>query len=302
MTSIARLQGCGTALVTPFRDDGALDVAALADHVEFQIEEGIDFLVPCGTTGETPTLTLEEQLRVVEIVLEKANGRVPVIAGAGGNDTRRVIETAGSLAALGVDGLLSVTPYYSKPTQEGLYRHYAALAEAVDRPIVLYNVPGRTGSNLLPETVARLAAIPNVIGIKEASGSIVQITEVAVRLPPGFKLLSGDDGIVLPLIAVGGCGVISVVSNVAPREMGEFTRLCVAGRFAEARERQRQILELTRACFLETNPIPAKAALALMGRMRESYRLPLVPMAPENRRRLEEILIREGVLAAKTVA
>lgn len=296
MGSIDHLQGCGTALVTPFQSDGRLDEGALAELVDFQIEAGIDFLVPCGTTGETPTLEPAEQLRVVEIVIERARGRLPVVAGAGGNDTAKVIATARKLEKLGVDGLLSVTPYYNKPTQEGLFQHYQALADAVATPIVLYNVPGRTGSNLLPATVLRLAALEGVLGIKEASGSIAQMTEIATRMPAGFKLLSGDDGFVLPLIALGGCGVISVVSNVAPREMAEFTRLCLEGRFDAARERQRRIHELTKACFLETNPIPAKAALAMMGRLREVYRLPLVPMGSENRERLAEVLRSEGLL------
>ena len=302
MAGFENLQGCGTALVTPFQSGGRLDESALAELVEFQIEKGIDFLVPCGTTGETPTLELAEQLRVVEIVKERARGRLPIVAGAGGNDTSKVIVVARELAQLGVDALLSVTPYYNKPTQEGLYRHYAALADAVAPPIVLYNVPGRTGSNLLPPTVLRLAELEGVIGVKEASGSIAQMTEIATHMPDGFKLLSGDDGFVLPLIAIGGCGVISVVSNVAPRQMGEFTRLCVEGRFDLARQRQRRIHELTKACFLETNPIPAKAALAMMGRLREVYRLPLVPMGRENRRRLEEVLSREGLLETSAVA
>ena len=298
MAAIDNLAGCGTALVTPFRSDGGLDEGALAALVDFQLEDGIDFLVPCGTTGETPTLEMAEQLRVVEIVRQRAAGRVPVIAGAGGNNTSKVIAAAREMAAAWVDAVLSVTPYYNKPTQEGLYRHYATLAEAVDVPIVLYNVPGRTGCNLLPATVLRLAELEGVIGIKEASASIAQMTEIASRMPEGFKLLSGDDGFVLPLAAIGGCGVISVVSNFAPRAMGEFNRLCLEGRFAEARERQGHLHELTRAAFLETNPIPAKAALAMMGRIEEVYRLPLVPMTGDSRRRLEEILEREGLLAA----
>lgn len=302
MQGIRELRGCGTAMVTPFLADGALDEAALARHVDFQIDGGVDFLVPCGTTGETPTLSQEEQLRVVSITLERAAGRVPVIAGAGGNSTRALIAMAEKLAALGVDGLLSVTPYYNKPTQEGLYQHYAALARSVDCAIVLYNVPGRTGCNLLPETVVRLAEITNVIGIKEASGSIGQITDVAVRMPDGFRLLSGDDNIILPLIAVGGCGVISVASNIAPAMMSEFTALCLAGQFDQARQRQGRIQALARGCFLETNPIPAKAALALMGRMGEHYRLPMVPMQADRRRRLQEILVAEGVLRHRAVA
>ncbi|MEM7349899.1 MAG: 4-hydroxy-tetrahydrodipicolinate synthase [Acidobacteriota bacterium] len=298
MAGLETLEGCGTALVTPFQSDGQLDEAALADLVDFQIEEGVDFLVPCGTTGETPALDASEQLRVVEIVKERAARRVPIIVGAGGNCTGKVVAAAERFAALGVDGLLSVTPYYNKPTQEGLYQHYATLAEAVDTPIILYNVPSRTGANLLPETVLRLAELDGIAGIKEASASIAQITEIATRMPADFRLLSGDDGFVLPLIAIGGCGVISVVSNVAPRAMSEFTRLCLEGRFDAARLRQGQIHELTKACFLETNPIPAKAALAIMGKIREVYRLPMVPIGRENRKRLEEVLRREDLEVA----
>ena len=296
MAGIDKLQGCGTALVTPFQKSGQLDEVALGELVEFQIDAGINFLVPCGTTGETPSLTLTEQLRVVEITQHHAAGRVPIVAGAGGNNTAAVIENARALKGQGVDAILSVTPYYNKPTQEGLRQHFAAIAEEVGLPIVLYNVPGRTSVNLQPETVLRLAEVAEVIGIKEASANIAQMTEIATHMPAGFKLLSGDDGFVLPLIAIGGCGVISVVANIAPREMSEFTRFCLEGRFAEARQRQRQIHELTKACFLETNPIPAKAALALMGRIHEAYRLPMVPMSPGARKRLEEILSREGLL------
>ena len=302
MNRSEKIRGCGTALVTPFQADGQLDEVALAELVDFQIEEGVDFLVPCGTTGETPSLTQAEQTRVVEIVLERARGRAPIVAGAGGNNTAKVISTARAMKALGVDAVLSVAPYYNKPTQDGLFQHFEALAEAVDIPIVLYNVPGRTGSNLLPATVLRLAELEPVIGIKEASANIAQMTEIATRMPADFKLLSGDDGFVLPLIAIGGCGVISVVSNIAPREMSEFTRLCLEGRFTAARDRQHRIHELTKACFLETNPIPAKAALAMMGRIREVYRLPMVPMAADHRQQLQVVLEHEGLLAASRVA
>lgn len=302
MRPIDRIRGCGTALVTPFQNDGSLDLAALADLVDFQIEGGVDFLVPCGTTGETPSLSRDEQIRVVETVIEQGRGRVPVVAGAGGNHTAAVVETGRAMKDAGADALLSVAPYYNKPPQEGLYRHFATLAEAVELPVILYNVPGRTSSNILPATVLRLAALEHVIGIKEASGNLLQISQIAIGMPDGFKLLSGDDGIVLPLVAVGGCGVISVVSNIAPREMSTFTRQCVEGRFAEARKLQRRIHELTRGCFLDTNPIPAKAALAMMGRIQESYRLPMVPLGDPARLELESILLHEELLSPARVA
>lgn len=302
MRAIDQIRGCGTALVTPFQKDGSLDTAALAELVDFQLEGGIDFLVPCGTTGETPSLSRAEQIRVVETVIERAGGRVPVVAGAGGNHTDAVIEAGRAMKDAGADALLSVAPYYNKPPQEGLYRHFASIAEAVELPIVLYNVPGRTSSNILPSTVLRLAALEHVIGIKEASGNLVQMAQIAIGMPEGFKLLSGDDGVVLPLVAIGGCGVISVVSNIAPREMSTFNRLCTEGRFAEARALQRRIHELTRACFLETNPIPAKAALAMMGRVQEAYRLPMVPLGTESRIELERILMHEELLSPARVA
>lgn len=302
MQALKTLRGCGTALITPFQANGKIDLGALRDFVEFQLEGGVDFLVPCGTTGETPTLSRNEQIQVVELVHKTAAGRVPVVAGAGGNNTQAVIETARAMKEAGADALLSVAGYYNKPPQEGLFRHFAALAEAVEMPIVLYNVPGRTSSNLLPATVLRLARLEWIAGIKEASANIAQMTEIAIGMPSGFLLLSGDDGFVLPLVAIGGCGVISVVANIAPREMSTFTRFCLDGRFEEARVMQRQIHELTRGCFLETNPIPVKAALAMMGRAREEYRLPLVPMGAERRRELEAILLQERMLTPAVVA
>lgn len=280
------LHGCGTALVTPFTTDGKLDEKGVQRLVDFQISEGIDFLVPCGTTGESATLTLAEHLRVVEIVVQRAQGRVPVIAGAGGNNTAQVIEMARKIERLGAHGLLSVTPYYNKPTQAGLLEHYRAVAQAVKLPIIVYNVPGRTSTNLLPDTVVKLSAIPNIIGIKEACGDINQITELAMKIPPGFKIFSGDDALTLPIIALGGCGVVSVISNQAPKMMVELTNLCLAGKFEAAQAFQRRLYALMKLNFIETNPIPVKAGLAMMGLIEENYRLPLVPMSEENKHRL----------------
>lgn len=290
MMNLKNLRGCGTALVTPFNANGQLDEAALQRLVDFQIKEGIDFLVPCGTTGESATLTMAEHLRVVEMVVQQAKGRVPVIAGAGGNNTAHVIEMAKRIESLGVEGLLSVTPYYNKPTQAGLLAHYRAFAEAVKLPIIVYNVPGRTSTNLLPDTVVKLSAIDNIIGIKEACGDINQITELAVKIRPDFKLLSGDDALTLPIIALGGVGVISVISNQAPKMMTELTRLCLEGQLEAARTLQRRLYTLMKLNFIETNPIPVKAGLAMMGLIEESYRLPLVPMSEENRRKLRNAM------------
>ncbi len=295
MTKRTSLQGCGTALVTPFTADGRLDEVALARLVEFQIDEGIDFLVPCGTTGESATLSIEEHLRVVEVVLQRAKGQVPVIAGAGGNNTAHVIEMAKRTEGLGVDGLLSVTPYYNKPTRQGLFQHYCALAKAVKLPIILYNVPGRTSTNLLPDTVVELSTIDNIIGIKEASGDINQIGELAAKIPVGFKLFSGDDAVTLPVIALGGAGVVSVVSNQAPRMMTGLTHLCLDGKFEQARALHGKLYRLMKLNFIETNPIPVKAGLAMMGLIEESYRLPLVPMSEEHRQMLSSAMKELGL-------
>src|SRR5215472_1009397 len=257
--------GTGTALVTPFRSDGSLDEAALRALVKRQVESGIDFLVPCGTTGESPTLTREEHLRVVEITVEAAAGRVPVLGGAGGYNTAEVTALGRDLAKRGVDGILSVTPYYNKPTQEGLYQHFKAIAEGVGLPIVLYSVQGRTGVNIEPATVARLAQISNIVGIKEASGNISQMAAILNLVSNDFIVLSGDDAITLPLLALGGRGVISVVSNEVPAEMAELTRLALSGDFAGAREMHRRYHPLMEVNFVESNPIPVKAALAEMG-------------------------------------
>src|SRR5580704_12559308 len=248
--------GCGTALVTPFRKDLSLDEETLRSLVKRQIAAGINFLVPCGTTGESPTLSHEEHLRVVAITLEEAKGKVPVLAGAGGYDTHHVIEMARECERMGADGILSVTPYYNKPTQGGLYHHFKAIASAISLPIILYNVPPRTNVNIDPATVRRLAEIENIIGVKEASGSISQITQVFQQAPEEFMVLSGDDALTLPLAAMGGRGLISVASNEIPAEMTRIARLCLAGNIAEARALQRKWMPLLEVNFIETNPQP----------------------------------------------
>jgi 4-hydroxy-tetrahydrodipicolinate synthase len=282
--------GCGTALVTPFRNDFSLDEDALRRLVRRQIEAGIDFLVPCGTTGENPTLTREEHLRVVEITLEEANGQTPVLAGAGGYNTAEVIELARELESMHVSGILSVTPYYNKPTQEGLYQHYRAIAAAISIPIVVYSVQGRTGVNVEPTTLKRLAEIDNIVGVKEASGNISQIASVIAQTPKRFTVLSGDDAMALPVIALGGRGVISVVSNEIPAEMTRLTHACFEGDFAQARELQEQYLALMEMNFIETNPGPVKAAMAAMGLLEPVWRLPLVAPKPENLQRIQRTL------------
>jgi 4-hydroxy-tetrahydrodipicolinate synthase len=288
--------GCGTAMVTPFRGDGTLDEETLRKLIARQMEAGIDFLVPCGTTGESPTLTHEEHVRVVEITVEMAKGRVPVLAGAGGYNTAEVIAIARELAALGVDGILSVTPYYNKPTQEGLYQHYRAIAEAVHLPIILYSVQGRTGINIEPATVVRLAAIRNIVGIKEASGSIAQMAAILNAVPEDFVVLSGDDAITLPLIALGGRGVISVVSNEIPAEMSEMVRLAMRGNIWGAREIHRRFHPLMEVNFVESNPGPVKTAMAEMGLLEPVWRLPLVAPKRENRERIINVLNSLGLV------
>jgi 4-hydroxy-tetrahydrodipicolinate synthase len=288
--------GCGTALVTPFRSDLSLDEAALRRLVRRQVEAGISFLVPCGTTGENPTLTREEHLRVVEITLEEARGKAPVLAGAGGYNTAEVIELAREVEKLGADGILSVTPYYNRPTQEGLYQHFKAIAGAVPLPIVVYSVQGRTGVNVEPATLKRLAGIDNVVGVKEASGIIAQVASIVHQVPERFAVLSGDDVVTLPLIALGGRGLISVASNEIPAEMTALVQLCLAGDFAAARQLQRRYLPLMEVNFVETNPIPVKAALALMGLLEPVWRLPLVPPRPENLARIEKVLEEVGLV------
>ncbi|HLI86050.1 MAG TPA: 4-hydroxy-tetrahydrodipicolinate synthase [Bryobacteraceae bacterium] len=294
--------GCGTALVTPFRGDQSLDEETLRRLVRRQIDAGINFLVPCGTTGESPTLSHAEHLRVVEITLEEANGAVPVLAGAGGYNTREVIELARELEDMGANGILSVTPYYNKPTPEGLYQHYHAIASAVDLPIIVYSIQGRTGINVEPATLARLAKIPNIIGVKEASGNIAQMANILGTLPPEFTVLCGDDPITLALMALGGKGVISVVSNQIPAEMTQLAQACLRGDFAAARQIQNRYLPLMNINFVESNPIPVKEAMAMMGLLEPVFRLPLCRAAEPNRARIENVLESVGLLPGVRVA
>jgi 4-hydroxy-tetrahydrodipicolinate synthase len=296
MSNLEGLKGCGTALITPFLSAGGLDEKALASLVRWQIQEGIHFLVPCGTTGESPTLKHDEHLAVVDITVKTAAGRVPVIAGAGGNDTAKVISLIAELKKLGVDGILSVSPYYNKPTQEGIYQHFRALAESTDLPIIVYNVPGRTGSNILPETILRLAQIPNIAGVKEASGDISQIGEICTKAPAEFRVLSGDDSLTLPVIALGGHGIISVASNEAPGMMSRFASVCLDGKWEEARDWNRKLYPLMKINFVETSPIPVKAALSMMGKIQEVYRLPLVRISEGARTRVSAVLSDLGLL------
>lgn len=289
-------QGCGTALVTPFRQDLSLDEDTLRRLVHRQIEGGIHFLVPCGTTGENPTLTRQEHLRVVEITLDEARGKVPVLAGCGGNNTREVVELARELEALGSDGLLVVTPYYNKPTPDGLFEHYRAIAQVTRLPIVVYNVPGRTGLNVEPATLARLAEIETVIGVKEASGNISQMSAIFQVVPNDFAVLSGDDAITVPLIALGGVGVISVASNEVPYAMSRLTSLCLEGDFPGAVEVHRRIHALMEINFVESNPGPVKAAMALMGLLEPIWRLPAVSPRPESWRKIERVLSDLGLI------
>jgi 4-hydroxy-tetrahydrodipicolinate synthase len=289
-------QGCGTALVTPFRSDLSLDEETLRRLVRRQIEAGIHFLVPCGTTGENPTLSREEHLRVVGITLEEARGKTPVLAGCGGNDTREVVELARDLEGLGADGLLVVTPFYNKPTPEGLYQHYRAVARATRLPIVVYNVPGRTGLNVEPATLARLAEIETVVGVKEASGNISQIAAIFQAVPDSFAVLSGDDAITLPVIALGGVGIISVVSNEVPFAMARLTSLALEGDFPAARVVQRRLHALMEINFIESNPGPVKAAMSLMGLIEPAFRLPAVYPRPESVRKIEKILLELGLI------
>jgi 4-hydroxy-tetrahydrodipicolinate synthase len=297
-----QLRGCGTALVTPFHQDGSIDEAALKNLISWQIESGVDFLVPCGTTGETPTLSHDECLRVIDLAVQVAAGRVPVLAGATSNATAEAVLKAQEIdRRAGVDAILTASPYYNKPTQEGQYRHFKAIAEAVSKSVILYNVPGRTAANLEPATIVRLAEIPNIAGVKEASGNLSQIAELLAAARPDFVVFSGDDVLTLPIIALGGAGVISVASNEIPREMAEMTRAALNGDWEIARQLFRKYLALMQANFIESSPMPVKAVLAMMGRIEEAYRLPLLPVRRDTRSKLQKIAADVGLIP-KTVA
>lgn len=289
-------QGSLVAIVTPFKD-GRVDEAKLRELIEFQIENGTQGIVPCGTTGESPTLSFQEHERVIEITVEQVKKRIPVIAGAGSNCTAEAVRLAKHAKEVGADGALLISPYYNKPTQEGLYQHFKAVAESVDIPIVLYNIPGRTAVNIEADTIARLAEIKNIVGVKEAAGSMKQITDIIAKCPPDFVVLSGEDFLTFPLICVGGKGVISVVSNVAPRDMAELCKLSLEGNLAQAQKLYYRLLPLCHALFIETNPAPVKAALAMMNKLEnDDVRLPLVRMSEASRDRLGRVLKAYGLI------
>lgn len=284
-------RGTGVALITPFNKNGSIDESRLRELVEFQISNGTEAILPAGTTGESATLSHAEHHQVMEIVMDQANHRVPVIVGAGSNATREAISLTVHAKAVGADGVLSVAPYYNKPTQEGLFRHYAEIAEAADIPIIIYNVPSRTGINIAAETTLRLAEdVPNVVAVKEASGNISQIMEILRGKPENFAVYSGDDAIALPVIALGGDGVISVAANEVPKMFGDMIRYSLSGDFESARKLHYRLLPLMNVNFMESNPIPVKAALAMMGMIEEVYRLPLVPPSDSTREKLRKIL------------
>jgi len=292
--------GVGTALITPFTRSGALHEAAVRRLARRQVDAGVHVLVPCGTTGESPTLSAEERRRVVEISVEEANGRALVLAGAGGYDTREVIHAVGEMEQAGAHGILSVTPYYNKPTPEGLYQHYKAIGDAVGLPIVVYNVPGRTGCNVDPATLVRLTSLPQVVAVKEASGNMTQMAEICGSVPDDFIVLSGDDALTLPLMAIGGRGIISVASNEIPAEMSRMVELAEKGDFAGARALHKRLLPLLMVNFIESNPIPVKSAMASMGLLDEVYRLPMVPPRPASKQRIEAVLHAVGVTGGVT--
>ena len=297
-----QLRGCGTALVTPFSQDGAVDENALRNLVAWQVDSGIDFLIPCGSTGETPTLTHDEWLRVIDVTVEVVGGRIPIVAGASSNSTQEAVAKAKEVAAKpGVNAILTASPYYNKPTQEGQYRHFRSIAEAVDKPLILYNVPSRTGANIEPATLARLAEVPNIAGVKEASGNMTQIAETLNAVPESFLVFSGDDAITLAVIAHGGVGIISVASNEIPREMAEMTRAALNNDWETARRIHRKYLPLMLANFIESNPLPVKAVLAMMGKVEEVYRLPMLPMRRDTRSKLQKVAAEAGLISKPAV-
>ena len=292
-----KLRGCGTALVTPFRSDGSVDEPAMRELVRWQVESGIDFLVPCGTTGETPTLSHDEWLRVVDVTIEVADGRVPIMAGATSNETREAVAKAKEISARkGVDFVLTATPYYNKPTQEGIFQHFHAIADASQKPLMLYNIAGRTGTNIETPTLLRLAELPNIVAVKEASGNIAQISEVCASVPEDFLVFSGDDAITLAVIGLGGVGIVSVAANEIPAEMTRMTRAALSNKWETARVLLKKYLPLMQANFLESNPSPVKAVLSMMGRIEETLRLPLVPVRHDTRAKLEKIAAEVGLL------
>jgi 4-hydroxy-tetrahydrodipicolinate synthase len=291
-----RFQGTGTAMITPFKSDGSVDEKALRRFVDFQIDGGVDMLLPCGTTGEGATLDENETDRVVQIVIEQSRQRVPVIVGAGSNSTAKAIQMTKRAKRLGADGVLSVGPYYNKPTQQGYYEHFKAITDAVDIPVIVYNVPGRTGGNIEAKTMLRLAEIPNIVAVKEASGNLGQIMDIIREAPSEFRVLSGDDALALAIVAVGGDGVVSVVSNETPAMMSAMIDAALQGNVDKARELHYKLLPLMNVNFIESNPIPAKAALAMMGLIEENYRLPLVRIAPANREKVAKVVEELGLL------
>src|SRR5215469_14903530 len=291
------LMGCGTALVTPFTRDGGVDEDALRSLVNWQIESGVNFLIPCGTTGEAATLSEAEWLRVVEVTVAASAGRVPVFAGCTHNSTSETVAKAKKLAQVrGLTGVLTANPYYNKPGQEGQYQHFRAIAQSVNLPVLLYNIPGRTGANLEPATVLRLAEIPNIIGIKESSGNIVQITELLTQAPRSFQVLAGDDALALPILALGGSGLVSVASNAIPQQMSQMVNAALNDNWISARRINRHYFHLMQANFCEPSPAPIKAVMTLLGRGNEELRLPMVPVTPQTRRKLERILGELGLL------
>ncbi|HET9088418.1 MAG TPA: 4-hydroxy-tetrahydrodipicolinate synthase [Acidobacteriaceae bacterium] len=292
------LSGCGTALVTPFRLDGSIDEQALQDLVRWQVKNGIQFFVPTGSTGEACSLTEEEWLRVVRLVIEASGGSVPVFVGCSHNDSRQAIARVRKLQAVpGVTGVLTANPYYNKPTQEGQYQHFRAIAENTHLQVLIYNIPGRTGINLLPETTARLAEVPNIVGIKESSGNLQQITEVIHSVPRRFRVFAGDDNLALPILSVGGAGVISVAANAIPADMAQMTRAALENDWVRARQIYRKYYKLITGNFIEPNPQPIKCVLAMMGRIQEIYRLPIMPVTPPTRTYLERLSGELGLLA-----